>query len=183
MYRRMSGQLSAEETKQNGKYEATRLWGIQEWWHKDRYKKVLNKLYNKELFKVAALSRGGHFKEARAVAEGFGEDPIMVHVINHYQQKLCNYFGILKRYEHLPTWKQLSPAQKKDIGSKVYLQDQMNKTLQAEASRLQTEAAASLLENELKIAAELAQEEVELKTAAADSQSTDQPIPVTLLYL
>ena len=175
MHRKMSGQLTVEEAKQNGKYEATRLWRVQEWWHQNKYKKVLNKSYNGELFKAAALSKDGHFEEARAVAKKFREDPIMMQVIDHYQQKLCNKFGILKIYEHLPTYKQLSLSEKRDIGSNVYLQNRMNKTLQAKYKKLQAEIAV-LTEAELKAAAELLPEDPRFLAPDSDSQSTDQSI-------
>ncbi len=189
MYRRMNGQLSAEETKQNGKYESEIKLGRGKFITYDRHKQILNEPYNKELFKIVAYCKNGRFEEARAVAKRFREDLIMMHVINHYQQKLYNQFGILKKHEHLLAWKKLTPSEKRTIASNIILQNRMNKTLQAENKRLQNEIIA-LTEVELKVTAELAREEAKLKTAAeskqkdskslappdSDSQSTGQPI-------
>ena len=92
----------------------------------------------------------------------------MMNIIDHYRQKLCNKIRILKRYEHLPTWKQLSPSEKRAIASNVILQSKINRRLQAEA--------ISLSKAKLKVAAELIPEDSTSLAPDPDPQSTNQPI-------
>lgn len=184
MDRKRKSQLSEKEMRRNKEYEARTLGKFWRWWYKNIHKKISNERYNRELIKVAVLSRDGDFEGARAIAKRFNEDPMMVHVINDYQQELCNYFGILKIYEHLPPWKQLPLSEKRAFVLNVALQNQMNKRFRAEFIRLQTKAIA-LAKTGLKAADKPAWKEVELKAeakskqkivAAPDLQSAGQPI-------
>ena len=88
-------------------------------------------------------------------------------VIDHYRQNLCNKVEFLKRYEHLPTWKQLSPSEKRAIALNVTLQSKMNRRLQAEATVLS--------EVERNVAAELLPEDSISLAPASDSLSSNQP--------
>ena len=88
LYRRVSGQLSAEEEWQNKAYKPIAKVGSGKWIIHDRHKEILNESYNGKLYNIAVLCERGQFEEAQAIVKRFNEDPMMKRVINDYQKEV-----------------------------------------------------------------------------------------------
>ena len=128
MRQRDFGEMSQAQRKKSYKEcKATSKWPLQK--HGDRRRQILQNEYNKRLYDIAKLSERGYFQAAESLATS----PLMEQVIMLHRLGLCNEFGILKALEQLPTWQQLTLAEKQAIADNINLQDQMNATLRAEA--------------------------------------------------
>jgi len=149
LYRRISGQLSAEKKRQNKEYQPIAKWGKGRFFTHDRHKQILNESYNGKLFEVAVLCERGQFDEARAIAKKFNEDPMMKCVIGDYRRGLFKV-NLL-------------------AGANEFLQKVKEKRLQAEAL-VSSEA-------ELKIATDESLPKDPISLAPdSDSPSANQPI-------
>ncbi len=159
LYRKVSNQLSVNEKRQNHEYEPQTIWGKGKIFLHDRHKQILRNPENWRLKRAAILCRQGDFDRAYFLADGVTKvKPTMLKVIDFCRQEYCNEAGILKKYEHLPSWQNLSESAKKHIASDVSAQSRMNRQLPEEVVKLQAEAALQE-EAELKIEAESEQSE------------------------
>jgi hypothetical protein len=164
--RKINDQLSKEDKKRKKEYKVkTRCC------RGNKPKKIYDDPYNKALRDVAALCKEGLFENAHTIMKRFKspeEIQLKMAILNYYKEKWCNYFGILKKYEFLPLWQKLPYEQKRVIAESIVLQNKMNRQLQEEAVKLQTEDALQT-EAELKIAREREQE-IELGTEVSFNQ-------------
>ncbi len=151
--------------------------------HPDNSRAILSDLENWRIHRVAVLCEQGDFDGACDIANNATKiRPTMIKLINVCRREYCNEAGILKRYEHLPSWQSLPEPGKKHVGSNISAQTRMNKQLKAEAERLRTEAVARK-EAELKADADSTQEEKPKSavptnpSSAEEMVSTPGPLP------
>lgn len=96
--------------------------------HGDVRHKIEKNPYNQLLNKVLGYCQKGDFQSAYC----FAATPEMRLLVDEIREQLCNEYGILKRYEHLSAWQNLSYEDKRRVGTNLGLQRLVNATLRIE---------------------------------------------------